>query len=219
MTNLTQQLAATLGRTRPGSALLAAMRLLRADSHLNESGWFRSALSGLAEDREGRALPWYTYGAIAFLAGRVTRAHRVFEYGSGHSTLWWADRAGQVVSCEHDTLWYQRMKPRVPANVEYQHRPLGRGGYAAAITDAGQVFDIVVIDGRERVACVPHAMAALDSTGVIVWDNSDRERYAEGYAELTGHGFKRLDFWGMGPVNTDGWCTSVFYRDGNALGI
>ena len=219
MSTLSRTLAATLGSTRPGSALLAVVRLLRGDSHLNSSGWIRSALSGMPQGATGDALPWYTYSAIAFLAPRVTPAMTVFEYGSGQSTLWWAARAGSVVSCEHDADWFARMQPRLPANVEYQHRALGAGGYANAITTTMQKFDVVVIDGRERVSCVGPTISALQPRGVVVWDNSDRERYAEGHSQLTQSGFKRLDFWGMGPVNTDGWCTSVFYRAGNSLGI
>lgn len=219
MSTLARSVAATLESTSPGSALLAAMRLLRGDSHLNASGWFKSALTRMPQDADGAPLPWYTYAAIAFLSPRVTHDMDVFEYGSGQSTLWWAARAGSVTSCEHDAGWFARMRAHVPANVDYQYRALGEGGYAAAITTSARRYDVVVIDGRERVACAPYALTALKHGGVIVWDNSDRARYAEGHALLAASGFKRLDFWGMGPVNTDGWCTSVFYRDGNVLAI
>ena len=219
MSTLSHRVAKTIGSTLPGSALLAAVRLLRGDSHLHSSGWFKSALSGLPQDAHGEALPWYSYAAIAFLGPRVTREMTVFEYGSGQSTLWWAARAGSVTSCEHDAGWFARMRGRIPSNVRYEHRALGDGGYAKEITSAEHPFDVVVIDGRERVACARAAAAALTPGGVIVWDNSDRERYASGYAHLQQLGFKRLDFWGMGPVNTDGWCTSVFYRHANVLGI
>ncbi len=88
MSTLTRCVAATLGSTRPGTALLAAIRLLRGDSHLHASGWFKSALSGMPQDVHGEPLPWYTYAAIAFLAPRVSQNWCVFEYGSGQSTLW-----------------------------------------------------------------------------------------------------------------------------------
>lgn len=219
MSTFTKNVAATLSRSRSGNALLTTIRLLRGDSHLNTSGWFRSALSNLPEDASGKPLPWYTYGAIAFLQARVDTTMTVFEYGSGQSTRWWAERVRQVVACEHHPKWFARMKPLLPANVDYQHHLLGEGGYAAAIGATHQKFDVVVIDGRERVECAKHTVEALNPGGVIVWDNSNRERYAEGYAFLAAQGFKRLDFWGMGPVNTDGWCTSVFYREGNLLGL
>ena len=80
-------------------------------------------------------------------------------------------------------------------------------------------FDCVVIDGRDRVNCARHALGALTAGGVIVWDNSDRDCYQEGFDFLRDHGFRRIDFWGLGPINAYPWCTSIFYRDGNCLGL
>lgn len=34
----------------------------------------------------------------------------VFEYGSGNSTIFWASRAKEVISVEHDELWHNKMK-------------------------------------------------------------------------------------------------------------
>lgn len=67
--------------------------------------------------------PWLTFGAIQFIE-KITRPDMVvFEYGSGGSTLFWADRVSKVVSVEHNREWYDRMsnefrKPGV-SNVEY----------------------------------------------------------------------------------------------------
>ena len=79
--------------------------------------------------------------------------------------------------------------------------------------------DVIVIDGRDRVNCAKACVAGLTDGGVIIWDNSDRPRYEEGYAFLKAQGFKRLDFAGPGPVNFTPWMTSVFYRANNRLGI
>ena len=35
---------------------------------------------------------------------------RVFEYGSGGSTLFWTFNVQEIVSVEHDTSWYSIMK-------------------------------------------------------------------------------------------------------------
>ena len=48
---------------------------------------------------------------------------------------------------------------------------------------------------------------------------TDRVIYQEGYEFLLTNGFKRLDFWGMGPINPYSWCTSIFYRKENCLEI
>lgn len=207
-------------RTNPLVSTWLGLRALARDSHLRQVGWFRSRAVGLPVDAAGAPLPWYTYGAIRFLEGRLRPPLRVFEYGSGHSTLWWAARVARVVSCEHDAMWHGRMQPLLPATVAYHHVSLAAPGeYAGFIGRFRSEFEVVVLDGRERVACARNAVPALAPGGVIVWDNSDRDAYGEGFDLLRRAGFRRLDFWGMGPINAYGWCTTVFYRPENVLGI
>ena len=144
----------------------------------------------------------------------------VFEYGSGASTVWWSDHAAKVVSCEHDNKWYQKLKPILALNVDYIYFDLIPGGnYSRAVKQYYNEFDIIVIDGRDRVNCVKNSLTSLKQNGVIVWDDSDRMAYKEGYNYLLANGFKRLDFWGLGPIIALGWCTSVFYRSNNCFGI
>jgi hypothetical protein len=200
--------------------IIAMNRLLQNNSYLQKVGWFNSFFSQLPLDRQGKALPWYTYSAIAFLEDKVRKNMFVFEYGSGTSTIWWSDHATKVVSCEHDKKWYQKLKPIVAVNVDYIFFDLIPGGnYSRAVKQYNDEFDIVVIDGRDRVNCVKDSLYSLKHDGVIVWDNSDRKEYKEGYTYLLANGFKRLDFWGLGPMNAHGWCTSVFYRPNNCFGI
>ena len=143
---------------------------------------------------------------------------RVFEYGCGFSTLWWSSRVRSVVSCENDEEWACSIRNRAPANVTVLHRPIVPDGeYASESTH--HLSDIIVIDGRDRVNCAKRCLPGLSDTGVIIWDKSDRERYQDGYEFLTNNGFRRLDFYGIGPVNFTTWCTSIFYRSGNCLGI
>src|SRR5437762_2857857 len=87
---------------------------------LKDDGWLRSFREERCVDAEGRPLPWLTYPAIEFLAARVRPEMRVFEYGSGQSTLWWAARVRQVISCEHDPAWAERLRDQLPANVTLQ---------------------------------------------------------------------------------------------------
>jgi len=207
-------------KTKMGSMFIAQRSLLHKSGYLKQIGWLESYVSGMPCDKSKQALPWYSYSAIAFLEKLVDKGMFVFEYGSGNSTLWWSNRVCKVVSCEHSKEWYQLMKPMVPTNVEYLHIDLVHGGdYSKELLKYKNYFDIVVIDGRDRVNCARNSLLALKNNGVIVWDNSDREKYAEGYDYLTSDGFKRLDFIGLGPVCTYGWCTSIFYRKDNCLGI
>ncbi len=188
--------------------------------YLERIGYLKSFLEGLPVERDGNCLPWFTYPMISFLSGKLRSDMTVFEYGSGHSTLWWSKQVASVTSCEHDLDWYNYLKQRIPPNVTYIYCPLDRGGeYSQTILKYPKKFDIVVIDGRDRINCAKNALAALKDDGAIVWDNSDRQQYHEGYAYLTERGFRRIDFKGLGPIGTREWCTSIFYRDNNCFKI
>lgn len=192
----------------------------RLAPYLKRIGWVRTVEERRPLDAKGRPTPWYTYAAIDFIGDRVRREFTVFEYGSGFSTLWWAKRVKRVICCEHDARWFAKLQTELPDNVTAIHRELVYGGdYSKEILNHGRMFDVVVVDGRDRVECAKHAVERLLDHGVIVWDNSDRKRYQEGYDFLLARGFRRLDFRGIGPMNTSGWMTSVFYRDNNCFGI
>ncbi len=210
-------------RRFPRASAAAGLALLGARSALRELGWFRSFAERMPVDADGAPLPWFTYPAIALLGPRVPPTARIFEYGAGQSTLWWAERAAAVRSVEHDADWVELLRPRLPGHARLQHAALEGEAYvgaAAAVAKAeGEGFDVVVIDGRERNRCVPAALASLREGGVVVWDNAERPRYAEGQAELRAAGFRSVELHGMGPCNPYGWCTTVFYRDGNVLGL
>lgn len=187
---------------------------------LHDDGWFRSFAEKQSVDSAGRPLPYITYSAIEFLARRIRPEMSVFEYGAGASTLWWADRVASVVSCEHNADWHQNMLARIPPNVTMIYRPLEYGGaYSKAITQYQNRFDIVSIDGRDRVNCARNCLDALRADGVVLWDNSDRKAYEAGCQFLLDHAFRRIEFVGMCPIVNDRSETSVFYRSANCLGI
>lgn len=117
-------------------------------------------------------------------------------------------------------VWYEKMKELIPVNAELYHIKLeSNGKYSKLISKYNQVFDIIVIDGRDGVNCAKNSLSALKENGVIIWDNSDRDSYEEGYNYLLNSGYKRIDFEGMGPVNETLWCTSIFYKGENCLNI
>lgn len=193
--------------------------------YLAQSGWCRSARHHLPVDQSGRPIPWITYPALHFLSQRLgeSMARRsVFEYGSGNSTLWWSERSRRVVSCEHDPGWYETFRVRVPANVEYHHCTLD-SGYAEAIQTVEGRFDVVVIDGLQRVECAEALVAVLETAlsddGIVLWDNSERPEDQPGMDRLRQRGFREVEFSGLGPVARVAWSTTVFYRKDNFLGL
>jgi hypothetical protein len=185
---------------------------------VRETGWIASRLARQSIDADGRPLPWITYPAIDFLSERVTREMRVFEFGSGNSTLWWAQRVAHVTTVEHDDEWVRRLVGTTPANVDLHHADLG-DAYATFAAGTGARYDVIVVDGRQRVRCARASIESLREGGVIVWDDTERSRYASGIRALEKAGFRRLRFVGMSPLSSAASETSVFYRADNCLGI
>lgn len=199
--------------------LYAAYTLMKRGP-LREDGWIRSLAEGVPVDAEGRPLPWINYPAIDFLARHVKPEMSVFEYGCGHSTLWWAARVREVIACDHDLAWIERIRPRAPHNAILMHVPLEYSGdYCRVVAGYPGRFDIVVIDGRDRVNCARHAPTGLKREGVIVWDNTERKEYRQGLEMLAAAGFRRVEFTGMPPGLNEKLETCVFYRDGNVFGL
>ena len=165
-------------------------------------------------------VPWWTYRAIDqvdhFLASRPNAS--VFEFGSGASTIWLARRAGTVHSTEHDKDWYDLMQSRIAAypNIRlscvqpdaslndnrlyhsqkenYADKSFER--YVHAINQTGQIYDLIIIDGRARTACLQVAQSCLAKDGMIVFDNTKRTRYDQAIRKS---GLEASHFRGMTP--------------------
>ena len=54
--------------------------------------------------------PWITFPCIDLLKGKLNQSSTVFEYGGGGSTLFFLDRAGEVVTVEHDGQWFDKLE-------------------------------------------------------------------------------------------------------------
>lgn len=179
------------------------------------TGFFRSCWRGLAVDRRGRPLPWYTYSCIDFLKYRRYDGASVLEFGSGQSTLWWAARAARVVAMEGDAAWLARMRRVAPPNVTLHAVSMAsREDNVRDVTDAlraagDPAFQVVVIDGCFRHEMIPIALAHLADDGMLVCDNSDAYDFQK---RLTESGLLRADFYGHVPGVVLPQCTSIYFR-------
>ena len=193
--------------------------LLHPESYLKKMGWASSVLTKESVVQNNPA-PWVTYSFLHFFERKVRRDFKVFEYGSGNSTLWLSQRVSEVVSVEHDERWYTKMHDKMPSNVKYLYHSLTYGGsYSQEVLKveyAGK-FDIVFVDGRDRARCLQNCLSALKEDGVVILDNAERQYYKAGTDFLIENGFRRIDFVGMGPVNIGAWSTAIFYRPNNCL--
>jgi hypothetical protein len=66
--------------------------------------------------------PWIPFDAFDFIQGWTARPARVFEYGSGGSTLYWMKYGVSCVSIEHDPIWYDRIRKEFKGFPELDYR-------------------------------------------------------------------------------------------------
>lgn len=180
----------------PSASNAEERRLARkALPYLRASGWIDSHRTSTAVDADYEPIPWYRYAAIDFIAARTQPTWNVFEFGSGNSTLWWAQRVRSVTAVEHDDNWAERLAASAPDNVKLLHVSLEPGGaYCRTPQRTGSRFQVVLVDGRDRVNCALQSLTCLTEDGVIIWDDSHRRRYAVGLAELQQRGFRRVEY-------------------------
>ncbi|MBS0286944.1 MAG: class I SAM-dependent methyltransferase [Proteobacteria bacterium] len=163
-------------------------------------------------------VPWWTYDAISEIENYIQRKKTklsVFEYGSGASTIWLAKRADKVISVEHDQSWYVHLNSKLSAfpQVQLSLIPPQLNGtdnkyksqkcpnvsfktYVESIHSAKEQYDIIIIDGRARSACLETCLAFLKPEGIIIFDNSNRKRYQP---ELVACGLEIVRFYGRVP--------------------
>ena len=178
------------------------------------------------DDLVKQDLPWWTYRSIdlveGYLAGREGLA-RVFEYGSGASTVWLARRAGSVVVVEHDRTWAQRVErvleaeglenvrivvpevPRTTAPTLGSDAPSGKGldfrDYVAALGREQGSFDLIAVDGRARAACTREATTRVAPGGIVLLDDAQRPRYQPVVEELATRGWHVVRAHGFAPCD------------------
>jgi len=199
---------------------LRSLLSFNAKGYLDTIGWFKAFDSKSPVDGKNNPIPWVTYSFIDFIKDRLKPEHAVFEFGSGNSTIFYAQRTGIVVSVEHDKEWFAKISATKPDNAEMIFCELHRDGdYCRMPVKLGEEFDIIIVDGRDRVNSCIQAVDALSATGVIVLDDSERPDYRDAITYLTDKGFKQIAFSGISPGLFYYKSTTVFYKADNCLGI
>lgn len=93
------------------------------------------------------------------------------------------------------------------------------GSYCRAVVETDQLFDVIIIDGRDRVNCIKQAINKLSDQGVMILDDSARPWYSEAFEHAKSKGFRVISFEGIKPTGASIYRTSIFYRTDNCLGI
>jgi hypothetical protein len=184
------------------------------------SGHFRSSFKRVAVSEKGDPIPWYTYPCLDFLRYRSYEGKRVLEFGGGQSTLWWARRAQHVVIFEGDKDWYDKIKGRMPANVdiflvsmESQGQCVSEVNHILEAHNYGN-FDVIIIDGLYRFQMIDTARKVMADSGAIICDDAEGYGFYEGFKDS---GLNRVDFFGYAPCVVLPHCTSIFFGNRSFL--
>lgn len=186
-------------------------------------------------------LPWITFGAIDWLDKLIHNKMRLFEFGSGGSTIFLAKRCKEIISIEHDSEWYKYMINEInslklknvdiklippdtsDSNKEYSYksytsitfdifRNKSFEKYVRSIEEyPDESFDMVSIDGRSRASCIYASIKKIMSGGYLLLDNSERAIYQPSIKELLSN-WKRIDFFGFGPGLKEFWTTTIWEK-------
>jgi predicted O-methyltransferase YrrM len=133
-------------------------------------------------ERAHPAAPWLTPAAIGMLGTLLRPTDRGAEFGSGRSTLWFAERVAALTSVESNPRWYEavtrKLKERGASNVEYilvaEEAPTenGDGPYArTALTLPDASLDFALVDGYYRDFCAKFIMSKIKPGGLLIIDN------------------------------------------------
>ncbi len=121
--------------------------------------------------------PWISYDAIARLDGFLNPSSKVLEFGSGNSTAWYAERAGHVYSVEDHRQWHEIVQKSLAAagrlNVTHQFVD-DESAYVKFGDSFDTRFDLIMVDGKYRSACIANSLHLINDGGIIYLDNSDR---------------------------------------------
>ena len=192
----------------------------RSFGYLLEIGWFESFKSGEPVDADLKPIPWFTYSAIDLLKERLNNNLRLLEFGSGNSTLFFAERTKKIISLEHNKDWHQKVTSKLPENVELIYTSSATDkDYLKPLVENNIKFDVVIIDGIYRNECIMNSLNHLSESGVIILDDSERQDYKAGIKFLIDSRFKQLNFSGIAPGIFFRKCTSIFYRANNCLSL
>lgn len=154
--------------------------------------------------------PWWPYLAQVYVDQELPPHAQVFEFGGGGSTLWLEDRGSRVSTVEHDAGWFRTLDEQTgdsvtlllcPATDEGRVSSVVEQGYFDDYVDAVSVIDdqscdLLVVDGRARVACGEAGHRKVKPGGLLLLDDSDRPRYRalhdvlQGWSARQFHGLK-----------------------------
>ena len=125
--------------------------------------------------------PWLPRTFIDSFNQWETKNWRMWEFGTGFSTPWFAQRVQHIWTMDDSPYWTRAAKNACArkdlGNVTFYTIPRGTD-YVSKIGEfPDEFFDFILVDGRDRVQSFLNAFPKVSK--IIALDNAFRDRYSE----------------------------------------
>ena len=140
----------------------------------------------IAYERRHPDAPWLTVEAVSFLERWLARDCVGFEWGSGRSTVWFAQRVRRLTSIEHDPVWFEKVRRRLDEQelapiVDYRRLAVDDDAdaaqpYVSAISEhQDEALHFCLVDGATelRAHCALACLRKLKTGGIAIVDNAN----------------------------------------------
>lgn len=123
-----------------------------------------------------RGYPWLTFGAIIFLEGIINKSFKILEFGSGGSTIFWANNCEYVKSYETNKQWFEDVKNRAKnfRNVNLQLVD-NQSIFEKIDGEPNHYYDLILVDNDpkdvDRNEVLKSAISKVRRDGWVVIDN------------------------------------------------
>ena len=174
-------------------------KLYLQDKNIDSKGNEKSLDSNKPNEFSLPAAPAMTADEQKLFLSYLKKSQHYFEFGSGGSTVWAVKQGLTVQGIESDPVWIQALQEKLGQQCQVAVADIGPTGdwgyplninqsdnfprYSQAILDHKRSFDLILIDGRFRVACtmatIQHIAKyhAQDSTFIFIHDFWNRPHY------------------------------------------
>jgi hypothetical protein len=168
-----------------------------------EYGFLESSKKNIPVNDKNEVMPMYTYPCYEWLNSIDWNGSKVFEYGTGYSTIWWQNKNVDYYAVEDNKQWHDMIEDKT--NIEYKP---GHHKYIESIYKYDFKFDVIVIDGVVRFNCIKPALERIKDDGIIIFDNTDWHKDSK--EELDRSDLIPIHFHGFKPLHVDSETTSCY---------
>lgn len=117
--------------------------------------------------------PCWAPGAADYLASILTGDEIAFEWGSGASTIWLADRIESVFAMEHDLKWVTKLvESETEGSIRPFHYAYTNDEYVTTALRCTPQPNLWLIDGMRRIDCLALVEKHAKEGDIVVLDDA-----------------------------------------------